>query len=69
MSAKAAAYLVQGRNSTIYMTRTGQLLNLPKKSVRTAEKNTLNGTLAKNRAVPGREGRLLLALPLYVNFL
>ena len=43
MSAKAAAYPVQGRNSTTYMTRTGQPMKQRKKLDRTAEKNTLNG--------------------------
>jgi hypothetical protein len=62
MSAKVAAYLVQGRNSMTCMTRTGQLTKLRKKNVRTAEKNTSNGTLAKNKAVPGRERSLFASL-------
>jgi len=37
------------------MTRTGQLMKLQRKNARTAEKNTLNGTLVKNKAVPERE--------------
>jgi hypothetical protein len=55
MSAKAAVYPVQGRNSTTYMTRTGQLKRLKRKSDRTAEKNTSNGILAKNKTIPERE--------------
>ncbi len=54
MSVKAAAYLVQGRNSTTYMTRTDQPKKPRKKSGRTAEKNTSNGTLAKNKLPPKR---------------
>ena len=49
MSAKAAVYPVQDRNSMTYMTRTDQLMKLRKKLDRTAEKNTLNGILAKNK--------------------
>ena len=49
MFAKAAVYPVQGRNSTIYTTRTDQLMKLRKKLDKTAEKNTLNGILAKNK--------------------
>jgi hypothetical protein len=49
MSAKAAAYRVQGKNSTTYMTKTVRLKKLKKKSDRTAEKNTSNGILAKNK--------------------
>ena len=49
MSAKAAAYLVQGRNSTTYMTRIAQPMKPTKKLDRTAEKNTSNGILAKNK--------------------
>jgi len=48
MSAKAAACPVRGKNSTTCMIRIGQQLKLRQKSERTAEKNTLNGTLAKN---------------------
>jgi hypothetical protein len=40
MSAKAAAYPVQGRNLTIYMTRTGQPKRPRKKLDRPAVKNT-----------------------------
>jgi len=43
MSAKAAVYPAQGRNSTTYMTRTDPLMKQRKKLDRTAEKNTLNG--------------------------
>ena len=49
MSAKAVAYPVQDRNSTTYMTRTDQPMKPRKKLDRTAEKNTLNGILAKNK--------------------
>jgi hypothetical protein len=49
MSAKAAVYPVQGKNSMIYMTKTDQAKKLRKKSERTAEKNTSNGILAKNK--------------------
>jgi hypothetical protein len=40
MFAKAAAYPVQGKNSTTYTTRTDQPKKLRKKLGRTAEKNT-----------------------------
>jgi hypothetical protein len=43
MSAKAAVYPAQGRNSMIYMTRIDPLMKQMKKLDRTAEKNTLNG--------------------------
>jgi hypothetical protein len=49
MSAKAAVYPVQGRNSMTYMTRTGQQMKPTMKLDRTAEKNTLNGILARNK--------------------
>jgi hypothetical protein len=62
MSAKVAAYRVRVRNSMICMIRTGRLMKLPKKSVKTAEKNTSNGTLAKNKAVPMREESLFVSL-------
>jgi len=52
MFAKAAVYLVQGRNSMICMTKTGQLMKPTKKLGRTAEKNTLNGILARNKFAP-----------------
>jgi hypothetical protein len=52
MSAKAAAYPVRGRNSMICMTRTGRLMKPTKKLGRTAEKNTLNGILARNKFAP-----------------
>jgi hypothetical protein len=48
MSAKAVAYPVQDRNSMTCMTRTDQHMKPKKKLDKTAEKNTLNGTLAKN---------------------
>jgi hypothetical protein len=68
MSAKVAAYPVQGRNLTTFTTRTGHPKKPRKKNGRTAEKNTSNGTLAKNRAVPEGKGAFLLALSLFVNF-
>jgi len=49
MSAKAAVYSAQDKNSMTYMTRTDPLMKPKKKLDRTAEKNTLNGILAKNR--------------------
>jgi hypothetical protein len=52
MSAKAVAYPARGRNSMIYMTRTGQPMKPTKKLGRTAEKNTLNGILARNKFAP-----------------
>jgi hypothetical protein len=52
MFAKAVVYLVQGKNSMICMTRTGQQTKPTKKSGRTAEKNTLNGILARNNFAP-----------------
>ena len=52
MSAKAVAYPVQGKNSTTYMTKTDQTEKLKRKSDRTAEKNTSNGILAKNKLPP-----------------
>jgi hypothetical protein len=55
MSAKAVAYRVQGRNSMTCMTRTGQPKKARKKSNKTAEKNTSNGILAKNKTFPERE--------------
>jgi hypothetical protein len=48
MSAKAVAYPVQDRSSMTCMTRTGQQMKPKKKLDKTAEKNTLNGILAKN---------------------
>jgi hypothetical protein len=55
MSAKAAVYLAQGRNLTTFTTRTGHPKKTRKKNARTAEKNTSNGILVKNKAVPERE--------------
>jgi hypothetical protein len=52
MSAKVAAYPAQDRNSMTCMTRTDQPKKLRKKTDRTAERNTSNGTLAKNRTFP-----------------
>lgn len=49
MSAKAAVYLALGKNSMIYMIRTGQNTKQKKKSDKTAEKNTSNGILARSR--------------------
>ncbi len=49
MFAKAVAYPVQDRNSMTCTTRTDQLMKLRKKLDKTAEKNTLNGILAKNK--------------------
>jgi hypothetical protein len=43
MSAKAAVYPAQGRNSMIYMTKIDLLMKQKKRLGRTAEKNTLNG--------------------------
>ncbi len=49
MFARVAGYPVQVRNSTIYTTRTDQLMKLRKKLDKAAEKNTLSGILAKNK--------------------
>jgi hypothetical protein len=49
MSAKAVAYPVQDRNSTTYTTRTDLRMKPRKKLDKPAEKNTLNGILAKNK--------------------
>jgi len=49
MSAKAVVYPAQAKSSMIYMIRTDPLMKPKKKLDRTAEKNTLNGILAKNR--------------------
>jgi hypothetical protein len=69
MSAKAAVYHVQGRNSTTSMTGTDQPRKPRKKSERTAEKNISNGTLAKNSAVWKRVTTFSLALTLFISFL
>ncbi len=66
MSAKAVAYPVQDRNSTTYMTRIGQPMKLTKKSDRTAEKNTSNGILAKNKIEQKVNAPFSLALTLFV---
>jgi len=49
MSAKAVAYHVPAKNSTIYTTKTDQPKRQMTKSERAAEKNTSNGILAKNK--------------------
>jgi hypothetical protein len=54
MSARAVDYLVQVRNSTMHVTKTDQPTRPPKKHVKTAKKNTSNGTLAKNKSDPKR---------------
>ncbi len=66
MSAKAAVYPAQGRNSMTYMTRIDQLMKLMKKLDRTAEKNTLNGILAKNKSLKKVNEPFSLALTLFV---
>ncbi len=67
MSAKAVAYLVQGKNSMICMTRTDPPMKLRKKLDRTAEKNTLNGILAKNKIAQKKVNEpFSLALTLFV---
>ena len=69
MSAKAAAYLVQGRNSMTCTTRIDQLMKLRKKLDKTAEKNTLNGILAKNKVPKKVNEPFSLALTLLVEIL
>jgi Tfp pilus assembly protein PilF len=69
MSAKAVAYPVQDRNSMTCTTKTGQPKKLRKKLDRTAEKNTSNGTLAKNKATTTEETDFFLALTLHPTFL
>jgi hypothetical protein len=66
MSVKAVVYPVQGKNSMTCMIRTGQTMRPRKKSDRTAEKNTLNGTLAKNKTFPERELVFSLVLTLFL---
>jgi hypothetical protein len=66
MSAKAVAYPVQDRNSMTYMTRIGQQMKLKKKLDKTAEKNTLNGILAKNNLNNKVDEPFSLALTLFI---
>jgi hypothetical protein len=66
MSARAAAYPVQGKNSTTCMTRTGQRRKPMKKLGKPAVKNTSNGTLAKNKVVKKVNEPFSLALTLSV---
>jgi hypothetical protein len=65
MSAKAVAYPVQDRNSMTCMTRTGQQMKPKKKLDKTAEKNTLNGILAKNNLHKKVDEPFSLALTLF----
>ena len=66
MSAKVVAYPVQDRNSMTCMTRTGQQMKPKKKSDKTAEKNTLNGILAKNNLHKKVDEPFSLALTLFI---
>ncbi len=66
MSAKAVAYPVQDRNSMTCMTRTDQQMKPKKKSDKTAEKNTLNGILAKNNLRKKVDEPFSLALTLFI---
>ena len=67
MSAKAAVYPVQGKNSMTYMTKTDQQMKARKKLDRTAEKNTSNGILAKNKIATKKVNEpFSLALTLFV---
>ena len=54
MSARAVGYPVQVRNSMMHVIKTDQPTRPTKKPVKTAKKNTLNGTLAKNKSDPKR---------------
>jgi len=49
MSAKAAAYHAQVKNSMITRTKTGLMTRQKRKLDRIAEKNTSNGILARNK--------------------
>ena len=49
MFAKAAVYHALGKNSMTTETKIGQPKKQPKKRKKTAEKNTSNGILAKNK--------------------
>jgi hypothetical protein len=52
MFARAAAYRVQGKNSTTCTTRTDLNKKLKLRNEKPAEKNTSNGILAKNKLPP-----------------
>ncbi len=67
MSAKAVVCPVQGRNSMTCTTRTGPLTRLRKKLDKAAEKNTLNGILAKNKLPKKVDEPFSLALTLSVS--